>query len=163
MEATQGNRQQISNKVLNNSQNNNIRNSLKLNNNKLNINISNNLNLFNDNLNNNIGNNINLMNNNLDNRLQINYQIGYINNNINNHYNIKLLNDTMNYQNSTNKNNSDIQNFNFISISPIPIQSKTSGEIKQGIGIQYANNTPNNYNPYGNIQYNLLENNNVNG
>ena len=115
-----------------------------------NISNSNNLNQINNNINNNL--NINLINNNINNRQQIYYQIpGYINNNILNQYNIQYLNNITNFQPSDRIVNSNIPSQNYILFNPTNIQRETNQGIKQGVQIQFPNNNPNHYNPYGKV------------
>ena len=123
-------------------------------------NSANDSNLLNDNLKNNIiNNNLNLMNDNLSQSQRINFRVGYINNNINNQYNKKLLNHFQNYQPSTERNKSNIKNLKFITTPQKIPKKKIRGGITQGNIIKNIKN-PNDYNPFENIHFNILENSN---
>ena len=102
-----------------------------------------------------IGNNNNQINN-INNQQQINYQMAGFKN-INNN-NIQYLNNNTNYQPITIR--PSLGNQKIISVAPPIIQTNLSKSLRGG-GIQYINNPINNGNPLGNIQYNMITNNNM--
>ena len=123
-------------------------------------NCANDSNLLNDNINNNIiNNNLNLMNDNLSQSQHINFRVGYINNNTNYRYNKKLLNQSQNYQPSSERNKSNIKNLKFMTTPQKIPKKKIKGGITQGNIIKNIKN-PNDNNPFENIHFNILGNSN---
>ena len=89
---------------------------------------------------------------------QINYQFPvYINNN-NNIYNTQYLNTVDNFP-----INSSVNQINqkFITLSPTPTISNANLNFGPNFGVQFVNNTPNNYNNFGNIKYYPIQNRNA--
>ena len=115
-------------------------------------------NFLNDSLNSKISNNLNLMNYYLNQSLQANYRRGYIKNIINKQYDKNLLNNFQNYESSTEKINANKRYLKFKNDTDKIIPKNINKGFTQRSLIQNINNTTN---PYENIEFNILENNNI--